>query len=228
MHSPITLSFDLIPWSRSCIDVLDKAQEAADFAPVEAVRNFVLSSLIGLATESVVKSLGSVDSDGNPSKASSNTAAVAGFGVGLASDMLTTEVIGSARSLKQSIDSMIQSNLRSMKSGGKHSSTWELPMMNCALYEAKQAEEALVKKHGTKNKIGPAGFEPDTKIDASHDAAYTCDNCHLPCAAMALHRCGTNCPFRTSIDADLQSLFQAWSEIPNHVRQSILALSRLR
>jgi len=133
MHPPITLSFDLIPWSRASIDVLDKAQEAADFAPVEAVWNFVLSSLVGLATESVVKSLGSVDSNGNPSTASSNTATAAGFGVGIASDMLTTEVIGSARSLKQSIDSLVQSNLRSMKSGGKHSSTWELPMMNCAL-----------------------------------------------------------------------------------------------
>jgi len=57
IHPPITLSFDLIPWSRASIDVLDKAQEAADFAPVEAVWNFVLSSLVGLATESVVKTL---------------------------------------------------------------------------------------------------------------------------------------------------------------------------
>jgi hypothetical protein len=148
MHRPCPLIVDMSAAWYHCNQAIDKAQEAGDFAPVEAVGSFVVSSLIGMAAESAVRNLGPTDASGNPSRTSQGAATAAGFGAGLASDMVTTELIGSEKNLTQAVNAIVGQALTGLQPGGRWSSIWELPMYECALYERSETEDAMVRKHG--------------------------------------------------------------------------------
>ena len=72
------------------------------------------------------------------------------------------------------------------------------------------------------------GVEPLTDIDVSDDPRRTCTDTHCILAAPALQACGTNCPFRASIDKELLELIESWAVVPQHARVAILSLGRWR
>lgn len=68
------------------------------------------------------------------------------------------------------------------------------------------------------------GFEPTLNNNATKLCACSCELCNDPCAANALHLCGSNCQFVATIDADLQSVIAAWNRLPKPIRNAIVAL----
>jgi len=72
------------------------------------------------------------------------------------------------------------------------------------------------------------GVESLSDFDVSDDSCKTCTDPIYTLAAPALQACGTNCPFRASIDKELLELIESWPVVPQHARVAILSLGRLR
>lgn len=68
------------------------------------------------------------------------------------------------------------------------------------------------------------GIEPPLDSDATNNQPCGCEFCTDPCAANALHSCGSNCQFMATIDADLQSVIAAWERLPEAIRRAITGL----
>ena len=148
LPEPTKLQIDLEPFLIARRDAIDKATEASGFAPVETVGNFVVSALVGAVAESAARNAGSFDKEGKPTTTNRNTALAAGFGAGMASDMLTTELIGSKRKLTESLNATVTSSLHSMYSKGKYETVWSLPMFECVSREGKETDAILMKSLG--------------------------------------------------------------------------------
>jgi hypothetical protein len=148
MHSPYHFAFETKPYALACLDAVDEAEMGAGFAPVETVGNFALTTLVGIATANTVQGLGATDEKGNPTVGNRAASAAAGFGADLASGWAVTELIGSKRTLKKTIDDGIAGSLRSLQVKGKNSSVWVAPMLECSLWEHTQTEEAIFRTLG--------------------------------------------------------------------------------
>lgn len=148
LSTPYGLGVDVRPFAMARREAIDKACEASSYAPFESAGIFVVSSLVGMAAQSMAQSAGSFDDKGKPTTSNQTGAMVAGFGAGLAADQLTTELIGSRKSLMDATKQLITSPLRSMKSGGKYASVWELSMFECAAHEIAMAETAMIEACG--------------------------------------------------------------------------------
>ena len=72
------------------------------------------------------------------------------------------------------------------------------------------------------------GIEPVAKPTVSDDCISTCGFCQYSCAARALHSAGNECQLLATFDDDLRQLIEAWSRLPAHAKQSIVALSQLK
>lgn len=70
-----------------------------------------------------------------------------------------------------------------------------------------------------------AGIELASEDDATDSAVSSCENQQVPCAALALQYSDSNCLNLASVDADLQEVVTAWSDIPHSIRQAILVLA---
>jgi hypothetical protein len=76
--------------------------------------------------------------------------------------------------------------------------------------------------------VGAKGFEPESNPEVSIKHVCTCENCPYPRAANALHSGNSNGHSLATIDPDLQSIIEAWKDLPSHIRMSILTLTKLR
>ena len=76
------------------------------------------------------------------------------------------------------------------------------------------------------SRVEAAGIEPAGGCDSTSDAASVCENLATTCVAPALHNGDMNSLSLSSIDAKLQEVIKAWSEIPDSIRQAILILAR--
>ena len=72
------------------------------------------------------------------------------------------------------------------------------------------------------------GVEPLTNPDVSDCQCAACRSNQDSLAAPALQGCDTNCPFKALIDKELLQLVESWSQVPKHVRETILRLGRMR
>jgi ferredoxin len=73
-----------------------------------------------------------------------------------------------------------------------------------------------------------SGIEPVAKPTVSDDCIGTCGSCQHSCAAQALHFGVNGCQLLAAIDSDLRQVIEAWTSLPDHAKQSIVALSQLK
>jgi hypothetical protein len=68
------------------------------------------------------------------------------------------------------------------------------------------------------------GIEPPRETDATDVCNCVCENLADPCAANALHSCGSNCHNLSLFDAELQLVILAWNRLPMPIRNAIMGL----